>query len=88
MINTTKINTEYNYKVTDALLQAGYMYKQVNNNVCYYIKDNVSFMREKIPYRHIYIYKFTEFHDNIVYKEYTKKSEVKKLVLKLLENSL
>lgn len=75
-MNTTKINTDYMYKITDALLRHGFLYKQINNSVCSYTKDNNVFIREKIPVRHLYIYKFT-LNNNEVFE---KKAQVKKLL--------
>lgn len=75
-MNTTKINTDYMYKITDALLRRGFLYKQINNNVCSYTKDNNVFIREKIPVRHLHIYKFT-LNNNEVFE---KKAQVKKLL--------
>ena len=68
------------YKITDALLQNDYTYISVTNNVCKYVKGNVEFIREKIPYRHMYIYKFTLKRLNMEDVEYTKKQQVKGLL--------
>lgn len=88
MIKTTKINTEYSYKITDELLKNNYIYNMINNNMCSYSKDNIKYIKEKIPYRHIYVYRFTEYEKDNVIKVYTKKSEVKKLLLHINENNM
>lgn len=76
----TKINTDYMYKITDALLQKGFIYKEVNTHKCKYEKDNITFIKEKIPKGYAHIYRFTYMQDNEVIKVYENKSEVKKLI--------
>ena len=79
--NTTKINTESMYKVTDELLNGNFEYKHVNNNLVSYTLNNVRFDREKIPLKYSYYYKFIEYNNNEKIREYNKKTEIKELIM-------
>lgn len=82
------IDTAQAYKITDLLLATGYKVQEDKWYRLIYTKDNAdTFIKEKIPKKHAYVYRITRINNNTKQETiYTKKMETKSLIKELKEN--